>query len=100
MDTNLEPLRQLDDIFRGTADAGLQTRTSSPCRQGADLLIGGVLIPGAPAPKLVTREMVSSMKKGSVIVDVAIDQGGCVETAHPTTHTDPSTRSTESSTIA
>jgi alanine dehydrogenase len=55
----------------------------------ADLLIGGVLIPGAAAPKLVTRDMISQMKKGSVIVDVAIDQGGCVETAHPTTHSDP-----------
>jgi alanine dehydrogenase len=55
----------------------------------ADLVIGGVLVPGAAAPKLVTRQMVSKMKKGSVIVDVAIDQGGCVETAHATTHTDP-----------
>jgi alanine dehydrogenase len=55
----------------------------------ADLLIGGVLIPGAAAPKLVTRAMVGEMKKGSVIVDVAIDQGGCVETAHPTTHSNP-----------
>ena len=55
----------------------------------ADLVIGAVLIPGAVAPKLVTREMVAGMKAGSVIVDVAIDQGGCVETAHPTTHSDP-----------
>src|SRR5208282_523347 len=53
------------------------------------LVIGGVLIPGATAPKIVTRKMVSQMKKGAVIVDVAIDQGGCVETAHPTTHSDP-----------
>jgi len=52
-------------------------------------VIGGVLIPGAAAPKLVTREMVSRMKKGAVIVDVAIDQGGCIETARPTTHSDP-----------
>jgi alanine dehydrogenase len=56
----------------------------------ADLLIGGVLIPGAAAPKIVTRAMVEKMKKGAVIVDVAIDQGGCIETAHPTTHSDPS----------
>jgi len=56
----------------------------------ADLVIGGVLIPGAAAPKIVTKAMVSKMKKGAVIVDVAIDQGGCIETAHPTTHTDPS----------
>ncbi len=54
-----------------------------------DLLIGGVLIPGAEAPKLVTKEMIKSMKRGSVIVDVAIDQGGCVETSKPTTHAEP-----------
>ena len=55
----------------------------------ADLLVGGVLIPGAEAPKLVTRDMLKLMKRGSVIVDVAIDQGGCVETSKPTTHGDP-----------
>jgi alanine dehydrogenase len=55
----------------------------------ADLLVGGVLIPGAEAPKLVTRDMIKSMKRGSVIVDVAIDQGGCVETSKPTTHGEP-----------
>jgi alanine dehydrogenase len=55
----------------------------------ADLVIGGVLIPGASAPKLVTRGMVSRMKRGAVIVDVAIDQGGCFETSHATTHTEP-----------
>ena len=52
-------------------------------------MIGAVLVPGARAPKLVTREMLGVMKKGAVIVDVAIDQGGCIETAHPTTHSDP-----------
>ncbi len=56
---------------------------------GADLVIGTVLVPGAAAPKLVTREMVAEMKSGSVIVDVAIDQGGCTETRRPTTHSDP-----------
>lgn len=56
---------------------------------GADLVIGGVLIPGAAAPKLVTADMVRQMKPGAVIVDVAIDQGGCCETSHPTTHADP-----------
>jgi len=56
---------------------------------GADLVIGAVLVPGASAPKLVSRSMVSRMKKGSVVVDVAIDQGGCFETSHPTTHADP-----------
>jgi alanine dehydrogenase len=55
----------------------------------ADLVIGGVLIPGAEAPRLVSRALVSRMKKGSVVVDVAIDQGGCFETSHPTTHADP-----------
>jgi alanine dehydrogenase len=90
LDTNLDRLRQLDDIFRGE----LQTLASSKAHledavRRADLLIGGVLIPGAAAPKLVTRAMVGEMKKGSVIVDVAIDQGGCVETAHATTHSNP-----------
>src|SRR5688572_14440791 len=55
----------------------------------ADLVVGGVLIPGAKAPKLVRREDLKRMKNGSVIVDVAVDQGGCVETIHPTTHEDP-----------
>src|SRR5437764_3366498 len=90
LDTNLDRLRQLDDIFRGT----VQTLASSGAHiaeavRHADLLIGGVLIPGAAAPKLVTRAMIKEMKKSSVIVDVAIDQGGCVETAHATTHSNP-----------
>jgi alanine dehydrogenase len=90
LDNNLERLRQLDDIFRGT----LQTLASNSAHiaeavKVADLLIGGVLIPGAAAPKLVTRAMIKDMKNGSVIVDVAIDQGGCVETAHATTHSNP-----------
>src|SRR5437879_6423119 len=90
LDNNLDRLRQLDDIFRGT----VQTLASSGAHIAeavthADLLIGGVLIPGAAAPKLVTRDMIKTMKKGSVIVDVAIDQGGCVETAHATTHSNP-----------
>src|SRR5689334_18356835 len=90
LDTNLERLRQLDDIFRGTVQtlASNSAHITSAVRE-ADLLIGGVLIPGAAAPKLVTRAMISEMKKGSVIVDVAIDQGGCVETAHATTHSNP-----------
>jgi alanine dehydrogenase len=90
LDTNLERLRQLDDIFRGTVQtlASNSAHIADAVRQ-ADLLIGGVLIPGAAAPKLVTRAMISEMKKASVIVDVAIDQGGCVETAHATTHSNP-----------
>ena len=57
--------------------------------RGADLLIGGVLVPGAAAPKLLSREMVASMPSGAAIVDVAIDQGGCCDTSRPTTHADP-----------
>ena len=90
LDTNLDRLRQLDDIFRGTVQTlASNTAYIAEAARRADLLIGGVLIPGASAPKLVTRDMIREMKKGSVIVDVAIDQGGCVETAHPTTHSNP-----------
>jgi len=90
LDTNLDRLRYLDDIFSGRVStlASNKAHIEVACRR-ADLLIGGVLIPGASAPKLVTRAMIHEMKKGSVIVDVAIDQGGCVETAHATTHSNP-----------
>ena len=82
VDVNLQRLRELDDLYSGR----LYTLASNSynvalATREADLVIGGVLIPGATAPKLVTRAMVSAMKKGAVIVDVAIDQGGCVETA-------------------
>src|SRR5271163_4939574 len=91
VDLNLNRLRELDDIFNGR----LFTLASNSYNiertvREADLVIGGVLIPGAAAPKIVTKEMVFHMKRGAVIVDVAIDQGGCVETARPTTHSDPS----------
>ncbi|HEX2062074.1 MAG TPA: alanine dehydrogenase [Thermoanaerobaculia bacterium] len=90
LDVSLDRLRQLDDIFRGEVQTLASNRAHiAEAVRRADLLIGGVLIPGAAAPKLVTREMIGQMKKGSVIVDVAIDQGGCVETARPTTHSDP-----------
>ncbi|HYR28382.1 MAG TPA: alanine dehydrogenase [Thermoanaerobaculia bacterium] len=90
LDTNLDRLRQLDDIFRGEVQTLASNRAHiADAVRRADLLVGGVLIPGAAAPKLVTRDMIREMKKGSVIVDVAIDQGGCVETAHPTTHSNP-----------
>jgi alanine dehydrogenase len=90
LDVSLDRLRQLDDIFRGDVQTLASSRSHlEDAVRRADLLIGGVLIPGAAAPKLVSREMVSQMKPGSVIVDVAIDQGGCVETAHATTHSDP-----------
>jgi alanine dehydrogenase len=90
MDIDPERMRQLDDIFYGRAE----TRMSHPFNiaelvSQADVVIGAVLIPGAEAPKLVTRKMLSSMKRGSVIVDVAVDQGGCFETTRPTTHSDP-----------
>ncbi len=91
VDRNLHRLRDLDDIFSGrvfTLAANLHNLTEGV--RAADLVIGGVLIPGAAAPKIVTAEMVRGMKQGAVIVDVAIDQGGCIETAHPTTHSDPS----------
>jgi alanine dehydrogenase len=91
IDVNLNRLRELDDIFNGR----LYTLASNSYNlehvtREADLVIGAVLIPGATAPRIVTRAMVAHMKKGAVIVDVAIDQGGCVETAHPTSHSAPS----------
>lgn len=91
VDMNLNRLRELDDLFSGR----LHTLASNSynvahATREADLVVGGVLIPGATAPKIVTKAMVSRMKKGAVIVDVAIDQGGCVETARPTSHSDPS----------
>jgi alanine dehydrogenase len=91
VDLNLNRLRELDDIFNGRVyTVASNSYTISKATKHADLVIGAVLIPGASAPKLVTRAMVSQMKQGAVIVDVAIDQGGCIETAHPTTHSDPS----------
>jgi alanine dehydrogenase len=90
IDRNLNRLRELDDIyFNSIRTLASNTYTIREAVRQADLVVGAVLIPGAAAPKLVRREMISRMKPGAVIVDVAIDQGGCVETAHPTTHTDP-----------
>ncbi len=91
VDMNLNRLRELDDIFGGRVyTLASNSYNVAQATREADLLIGGVLIPGAAAPKIVTRAMVEKMKKGAVIVDVAIDQGGCIETAKPTTHSDPS----------
>lgn len=91
VDVNLNRLRELDDIFGGRLyTLASNSYNIAQATREADLVIGGVLIPGATAPKLVTRAMVSQMKKGAVIVDVAIDQGGCVETAKPTSHSNPS----------
>jgi alanine dehydrogenase len=87
---DIERLRHLDDVYQGR----IVTRVSAQAAieesvVGADLLIGAVLVPGARAPKLVSRALVAKMKPGSVIVDVAVDQGGCIETTRPTTHSDP-----------
>jgi alanine dehydrogenase len=90
IDRSIPRLRQLDDIFGGRVHTRYSTveALEEECFS-ADIVIGAVLIPGAAAPKLVSREMLSGMKKGSVLVDVAIDQGGCFETSHATTHADP-----------
>lgn len=90
IDRSIPRLRQLDDIFNGRVNTRYSTveALEEECFS-ADVVIGAVLIPGATAPKLVTREMLSGMKKGAVLVDVAIDQGGCFETSHATTHADP-----------
>lgn len=90
MDISLPRLRQLDD----TMPANVKTEYSNDYNireaiKTADLVIGGVLIPGAKAPKLITKDMLSTMKPGAVICDVAIDQGGCFETSRPTTHAEP-----------
>ena len=91
VDVNLNRLRELDDIFGGRVyTLASNSYNLAHATREADLVIGGVLIPGATAPRIVTRAMVADMKKGAVIVDVAIDQGGCVETARPTSHSNPS----------
>jgi alanine dehydrogenase len=90
LDLNLARLRQIDDLFGGR----VKTVASNPYNveaavAQADLVVGAVLVVGAKAPRLVTRAMLSKMKRGAVIVDVAVDQGGCTETTRPTTHEDP-----------
>jgi alanine dehydrogenase len=90
LERSIDRMRHLEEILSGRVtllmSSSLQITSSV---EDADLVIGAVLIPGALAPKLVTAEMVTGMKAGSVVADVAIDQGGCFETARPTTHTDP-----------
>ena len=90
IDNNLDRLRELDDIFlsRITTLASSAYAIHDAISQ-ADLIVGAVLVPGAAAPKLVTRNMLKDVPNGAVIVDVAVDQGGCIETTHPTTHSDP-----------
>ncbi len=91
VDLNLNRLRELDDLYGGRLHTlASNSHNVAHATREADLVVGGVLIPGATAPKIVTKAMVARMKKGAVIVDVAIDQGGCVETARPTSHSDPS----------
>ncbi len=90
IDKNLNRLREVDDIYNGHVMTLASNRwTISEAIRNADLVIGAVLVPGASAPRLVRHEMIRKMKPGAVIVDVAIDQGGCFETSRPTTHSDP-----------
>ena len=90
LDKSVDRLRQLDLVY-GNRIATVYSNAQSIEESvlSADLVVGGVLVPGAAAPKLVTRSMISRMKPGAVVVDVAIDQGGCFETSHATTHADP-----------
>jgi alanine dehydrogenase len=90
IDRNVDVLRRIDRLLGARVMTVYSNRDNIEKQVlAADLVIGGVLIPGAAAPKLVSRDLVSRMKPGAVIVDVAIDQGGCVETSRPTTHADP-----------
>ncbi len=90
MDLRMDRLRYLSEIFHGNlVTLGSNPHSVAEAVKRADVVIGAVLVTGARAPHVVTREMVRSMNPGSVIVDVAIDQGGCIETSRPTTHTDP-----------
>ena len=90
LDRSIDRMRHLEEVLSGRVtllmSSTLQVAASV---EDADLVIGAVLVPGALAPKLVTREMIAGMKEGAVVVDVAIDQGGCFETSHATTHADP-----------
>ena len=90
IDNNLDRLRELDDIFLSKiATLASSAYMIHDAVSQADLIIGAVLVPGAAAPRLVTRSMLRDVTDGAVIVDVAVDQGGCVETTHPTTHSEP-----------
>lgn len=90
LDTSIPRLRELDIIYGGRVNCVFSTRSSiEKYARQADLVIGAVLVAGATAPKLLTRDIIRRMKPGSVVVDVAIDQGGCIETSRPTTHSQP-----------
>ncbi|KVE87015.1 alanine dehydrogenase [Burkholderia cepacia] len=90
LDTNVNRLRQIDLVFANRiATVCSNAHTIDEAVRDADVVIGAVLVPGASAPRLVTRDMIATMRTGAVVVDVAIDQGGCFETSHATTHADP-----------
>ncbi len=90
IDRSLGRLRELDDLFGAKLNTIFSTVDAIESHLiGADLVIGAVLVPGAAAPKLITRDMIRRMRPGSVLVDISIDQGGCAETSRPTTHADP-----------
>lgn len=90
LDVDVERLRYLDDLYFGRVDTLISNRYNiAQVLKKAELVVGAVLIPGASAPQVITRQMVAGMQPGSVIVDVAVDQGGCCETTRPTTHSDP-----------
>ncbi|MBN3782657.1 alanine dehydrogenase [Burkholderia sp. Ac-20345] len=90
LDTNVNRLRQLDLVFANRITTVCSNaHTIDEAVRDADVVIGAVLVPGASAPRLVTRDMIATMRTGAVVVDVAIDQGGCFETSHATTHADP-----------
>lgn len=90
MDISLKRLRELDDIMPKNVQTLMSNRYNIVAEiKNADLVIGGVLIPGAKAPHLITKDMLKLMKPGTVLVDVAVDQGGCIETCRPTTHEEP-----------
>jgi len=90
LDLNVHRLQELDDLYQGRLITRIATQTAiEHAVEEGDVVIGAVLVTGAKAPKLVSRSLVSRMKSGSVIVDIAVDQGGCFETTRPTTHSDP-----------
>jgi alanine dehydrogenase len=90
IDRSLPRLYELDMFFSSQNKTAFASRDAiANAVMKSELVIGAVLVPGAAAPKLVTRDMLKTMKRGSVLVDIAIDQGGCFETSHPTTHSDP-----------
>jgi len=90
IDLNIDRLRYLDQVLRGSLNTIASNRRNiAEATRRAELLIGAVLLPGAKAPRLVTEDMIATMAPGSVVIDVAVDQGGCIETIHPTSHSAP-----------